>query len=325
MLSSYFRTCVSKTVTEIKKTIETDGGIASFFHSSPKQTAELENISQTASSPLRRIPKWFEIRWSEFTYNLLYAILTYWKTLVMFAQQNDLPQAKGFGKFMTDVYNLRLMSFTSDVSFLLRNFQKRLQSDTITIVDIATEIDTFLKKLTSLLKKSLLGGWEEALVSTLDEENLTLKDIPLWKKESRVIKQNEFVSGRRSFDTIRNEIILSLKNFMSNRFDLSLTNDLICSMRKFTKFIAIDEDIRCVHEGICPDLDLSELGDQYETIKQKYHDAGKNCKEILKIISRCDELSTLSIVLSRICKPQSADCERLVSAYNILKSPQIVV
>ena len=129
----------------------------------------------------------------------------------MFAQQNDLPQAKGFGKFMTDVYNLRLMSFTSDVLFLLRNFQKRLQSDTITIVDIATEVDIFLKKLTSLLEKSLLGGLEEALVSTLDEENLTLKDIPLWKKESRVIKQNEFVSGRRSFDTIRNEIILSLK------------------------------------------------------------------------------------------------------------------
>ena len=112
------------------------------------------------------------------------------------------------------------MRFTSDVLFLLRNFQKRLQADTITIVDIATEIDIFLKKLTSLLEKSLLGGWEEALVSTLDEEDLALKDIPLWKKESRVIKQNEFVSGRRSFDTIRNEIILSLKNFMSNRFDL---------------------------------------------------------------------------------------------------------
>ena len=75
------------------------GGIASFFHSSPKQTAELEKISQTASSPLRRIPKWFEIRWSEFAYNLLYAILTSWETLVMFVQQNDLPQAKGFGKF----------------------------------------------------------------------------------------------------------------------------------------------------------------------------------------------------------------------------------
>ena len=57
---------VTKTVIEIKKTIETAGGILSFFHSSPKQTAELEKISQTASSPLRRIPKWFEIRWSEF-------------------------------------------------------------------------------------------------------------------------------------------------------------------------------------------------------------------------------------------------------------------
>ena len=64
-------------------------------------------------------------------------------------------------------------------------------------------------------------------MSTLDEENLTLKNIPLWKQESRVIKQNVSVSGRRSVDTIRNEIILSLKIFMSNRFDLSFTNDLI--------------------------------------------------------------------------------------------------
>ena len=163
---------------------------------------ELEKISQTASSSLKRIPKWFEIRWAEFVYNLLDAILMSWKTLVMYAQQNDLPQAKGFGKFLTDVDNVRLMSFTSDVLFLLRNFQKRLQSDTITIVDIAPEIDNFLKKLTTLLEKSLLGGWEEALVSALDEENLTLKDISLWKKERRAIKYNEFVAGRRSFDAI---------------------------------------------------------------------------------------------------------------------------
>lgn len=314
---------VCKSVCEVQHMIEKVGGIASFFHSSPRQTSDLEKIAEVNALSLKRLPRWFEVRWAEFTYDLLDAVLVSWKALIMFSQQSTLSQAKGFGKLLSEVNNLRLMCFTADVLFLLKNLQMTLQSDSITIVDLDPKIGEFIQKIKHLAEKPLLGGWEEVLENELNDTEETLKSVKLWKKERRTGKRNEFVSDHREFSAIRNDIICAVENFMSSRFELAISDKLTKSMTAFCKLIATDDDIRNVHEGIGPDTELAELAYQYDTITQRYQADEKPCKALLQTISGQEEFTTLSKILCRIlvCKPQSADCERLISAYSLLKAP----
>ena len=66
---------------------------------------------------------------------------------------------------------------------LLKNFQKRLQSDDITIVDIVPESEKFLKKLEKLNEKELLGGWEEGFSTNHNKDNCPFSGTTLWQKE----------------------------------------------------------------------------------------------------------------------------------------------
>jgi len=49
------------------------------------------------------------------------------------------------------------MWFIADLLFILANFQRKLQSDSLTIIDIEPELSKFLKKLDKLHKMELLG------------------------------------------------------------------------------------------------------------------------------------------------------------------------
>ena len=92
----------------------------------------------------------------------------------------------------------------------------------------------------------------------------------------------------------------------------------------FTNFSALEEDIRDVHKSIAPDLDLANLAIQYQDVQ----DCATLCKDNPYILlqnllkKHKEEYEDLSVVLGRIlvCKPHSADCERIISLYNIVKS-----
>ena len=96
----------------------------------------------------------------------------------------------------------------------------------------------------------------------------------------------------------------------------------INSISAFSKFCATAEDIKNVHRIIAPDVDLALLAEEYTDIQLLDSDNMKCCRRILKNICIVNNSSPLATVLSRIlvCKPHSADCERLISAYNRVKS-----
>ncbi len=95
-----------KAVPEIDHLVKKLSGIATFFHSSAKRTTDLEKIGGKEGLTIRRIPKYFEIRWTEFTAALLDSILCSWQALVKFCEEQDDTEGKKFLKLLPNKDNI---------------------------------------------------------------------------------------------------------------------------------------------------------------------------------------------------------------------------
>ena len=101
--------------------------------------AELEKYAKEQDLNVRRLPKYYEVRWTDFTAGLTDAVLSSWRAIMVFCERSEEEQANGFGKLLSNKDNLMLMCLLGDVLFLLKVFQKKLQGDDVTIVDIVPE------------------------------------------------------------------------------------------------------------------------------------------------------------------------------------------
>ena len=161
---------VCNCVTEIKTLISELASLATYFHTSARRTAELEQTGSANGLKVRRLPTYYEVRWAEFSESLIVAVLQSWQALVLYFATKDVGDAANFRKSLTNADKVKLMCFVADLLFLLSNFQKTLQSDSLTILDIKPKLETFQKKLDKLTNEPLIGGWEE----TLSDSSATL-------------------------------------------------------------------------------------------------------------------------------------------------------
>lgn len=162
------------------------------------------------------------------------------------------------------------MCFLADLLFILSNFQKKLQRDSLTIVDIKPELEIFLMKLDLLMDAPLLGGWEETLClsSTKNDNLVILFDHELWSKSRRSSEANRYVTDKRGFKAIRHDSIQSMKNSMSTRLHLGDNLDKSASsMSAFCNFTATEHDITLVRNTVLPDVELAALADEYADIQ----------------------------------------------------------
>ena len=209
-----------KNVSEVDTLIRKVSGISSFFHASAVRTAELEKCAKEQDLNVRRLPKYYEVRWTEFTAGLIDAVLASWRAIMVFCERSEDEQAKGFGKLLSNKDNLMLMCLLGDVLFLLKVLQKKLQGDDITIVDIVPETKKFITKIDKLQQRPILGGWEDRFSQSYDEENETFFGTVLWQKERRSSRRNLYVSETRAFSAIKFEVLQSLRNFMETRLNI---------------------------------------------------------------------------------------------------------
>ena len=204
-------------------------------------------------------------------------------TLMVFCERSEEDQANGFVKLLSNKGNLMLMCLLGDVLFLLKVFQKRLQADDITIVDIVSETKKLLAKLDKLHQRQRIGGWEEKFSQSYNEEDGTFFGTVLWQKERRTRQRNLFVSKTRALSAVKVEVLLSLRNFMEGRLDI---DDLAKeSFSSFVKFSASEENIREVHASVAPDLDLLSLAQQYEDVQESNLNKS-NPKVVLQTLAR---------------------------------------
>ena len=143
-----------------------------------------------------------------------------------------------------------MMCFVADLLFLLKVFQKKLQRDSLTIVDIEPEAEKFQKSIDKLSTSPLLGGWEEAFKERFNEEENTFCDTGLWEKKRRNPEANLYVTDRRGFSAIRNESIFALKEFIDIR--IQVDKNVSKSFTSFTKFTANKNEIRDITAPLLP-------------------------------------------------------------------------
>lgn len=311
---------------EIKKIIDTCTSISTYFHNSGIRTRELKEKAEEKKLPLLRLPEYHEVRRTEFSLQLVNAILKSWQALIIYFQDSKDAEAKGYFHFLSDKGNLQLLTFLADVLEIMSRCQKNLQKNNISLIDMMQFVKSTGEQLSSLLYSPLLGGWVSALeseIETLAEDECKLKGIFLTVHTRRLATHNLFVSVRRNFDAIKNEVVQSLNNFLQNRFDEE-EEKMIKNLEKFSKFDSC-VNLKEIHKCIASDLDLARLSIEYnEILNIGVNVIIKNCsliEKIKKLIS-LEKYPLLTTIFSRItaATPHSADVERLISCNNILKS-----
>ena len=131
-----------------------------------------------------------------------------------------------------------------------------------------------------------------------------------------------YVTDTRNIDAIKNEIIESLKEFLTQRF-LNQEDD-IDLLKPFVN-LQQSADLKEIHKQLFEDLDLMELGMEFDDVlsMENIEDFRKlSLRERFQMFVQSDQLPNLKIAFARIlaAKPHSADVERLISCSVALKS-----
>jgi hypothetical protein len=316
---------VTSTVSEARILISDLVSISTYFHSSAIRTRELKKLAEDRSLSLLRLPRFFDVRWAEFTGDLLEAILTSWYPLVLYFQtaaDNGDREAQGFLNFLTSRSTLQLTSFLADVTSVFARFQKNLQSDNITVLDLPHQVDSAKQQIAALRTSSLPGGWVSALnkemVTSPDE--CTLKGVSLSMKERRTKNAHQYVLSKRDHEAVNNEVVEGLLNFLSERFDTDLDTANLQKLVRFDPTV----DLEAVGD-ILPEVDVAELSIEFREVQNLGMANSLRetpIRESLKRLLHAKVYPNLVTCFAQMlaAKPHSADVERLISTSNILKS-----
>lgn len=319
---------VSKNVAEVGKLFRNLTQISSFFHMSAMRMAELKKVSTERNLTLLQLPRLFEVRWSEFTYSLLNSVLCSWHCLVVYLESSGETESKGHLRFLTNHQNLKLIAFVADLLFVFQRFQKKIQSDNIHIISLASNISKLESTISNLGSEELISGWEsclkESVISTesneRDEVQLNLKGVELsiYDFERRGAHMR-----KRDFETVRADIIHNFTQFLSKRF--AVDKELLELTVPFVNLDKTAVQLKKFHKSFCPDLDLCSLHLQFDELNELKEFRDLNLAKKVSHLATHDETSSykeMLIALSRItaATPHSADCERVISANNLLKT-----
>lgn len=310
-----------------------DKKMSKFYLHTGIRTALFKQIAKDKGLEKMVLPRYHEVRWSQFTSQLVHAVLVSWRCLVFFframSELNDdhAAESRGYLNFLTTLHNIELLAFLADLFYIHSNFQKKLQSDNLNIILLSRHVSEFRDTIEDLRTVPLMEGWETGLTQSLEHgerddgvPTISLKGIEIQDPISRRV-----ASTVRDFQYLRNEIINKFSQFIEIRFS-SPTENLCDLLMPFLCFNLAMTNFKKVHEVIAKDLDPTSLHLQFKDICRDSVLKTKTPTEILKHLVKNDETQSYTdmiTVLARILSatPHSADVERTISANNSLKSP----
>ncbi len=317
---------VSNTVMEVQHIMTDAAELSSWFHKSSVRTGELKKVAEDNDWALRRFPKYFAVRWCQFSHQLLEAIVVSIRSLLTyFSGSTDTAANNMFLKWCSKD-RLHLLCFLCDVMDLYRRFQQRLESDSCRLNDISDQRNKLVARLTQISETPLLGGWEKLFLNGVTENEagdsfflgFQLKNASTCQRRK---SHHLFITDSRDINSVRIEVIESLKTFLGER----LTDDDFDDLQplKQLQMNVSDEELTECHGKIVPDLPLMEFAESYREA------AGQNMEhrsieELLKYVLLVPQWKILAVALARFsaAKPHSADVERIISLYNNLKTPE---
>ena len=262
---------VTKTVSEVEKLINDASSLSSYLHMSAVRTRNLKKLADEHSYQLCHFPRYFDVRWTQLTYQLLECVLKNWRVSAKYFEDcaDDDREAKGFLAKWADKGTLHLTCFVADFLYVYKKFYQSFEDDNILIFDIPKKKNILVARLDEMKRKPLAGGWVENFLSNLvavnngDEAIYKFFDVALRNKQRRG-SHNKLVSDRGGFDAIRYEVILSSINFLEERLDDEFSeNTKSIRVLKELDATAMDQELRKCHQVICPDLSLRDFVMEY--------------------------------------------------------------
>lgn len=331
---------LNKSVEEVPQIIRRLASMASFIRRSHIRVEMLKSIAEANGFEYIHLPRTYEVRWAEFTSNLINAVLRSWNCIVVFLREcallngthDDAIEAESHRRFLTDLETLEMLSFLGDIYIKMTIFQKKLQADDLNIILLNRYVDETVSELKDLHEHTVPAGWEEALTRQLenvaDNPNQFLKGIEL-----NVGHANRFNAARqciqntrKSFANLRRTILNKLVDSIAVRF--STDEDMYSILNPFVSFDRSSCSInimRKVHALLAPDIDLALLCSQFNDISGNLQLKKMPNKKLIKHLAEHDSTSSYLEILTVMARllaatPHSADVERTISANNLLKT-----
>ena len=247
---------LTENVAELKVLIQELKSISTYFHTSGVRTRERRQTGEEHNLIVKSYPEYFQLRFTEFLYELINSHLASWNATVLhFKKDSADREACDCLKDMTDEVKIRLTCFVGDVLSIFKRYQKIIQSDSVTLLDLGKQTSSVKAQLRLLLEKHLVGGWENALAFGLSEIQasvLSLKGAVLSRQRPRRV-HNLFVTPQRDLAAIKNEVVLNLEEFLDQRF--AIDDEILKVLKPFVELHS-DADTKKVHQTICADLDF---------------------------------------------------------------------
>ena len=189
--------------------------MSTFFRSSAVRTRNFYEIAKNENTAVLAFPSVFEIRWAEFTSSLIETTLVSRKALVMYLKDKEGVKEKNSFNFLTSHSHQDLLSYLTDVITIFSRFQRKLQSDSITLRDMDDHVKTVKDQPKKLRQDPLLGGWMETFNEQLvvqsdgDDENMVLSGQELrTAKPCRNQQHNLFVNKTRDVNAVKMKVLI---------------------------------------------------------------------------------------------------------------------
>lgn len=313
--------------------------ISSHFHVSAMRTSELEKVAEANNTKLMQLPKYFEIRWAEFTYQLLHSVLVSWNTLIIYFSHSKDSVEKHYKDYLTNYENLAFICFMADVVYCFKTFQQKIQTDDLNLITLKKHINWFRAKMELVnTSANLAEGWvcklEAGIVrkTTAVEvdgivthvEVKTLKGIVLTgTSESRNTRSNTIQNNtKRSVEVLRQKVAKCIIQFLKDRF--AVDEKLFEIIGPFCN-LEPNVNIAEVMNLIAPDVNDFELQMQYSELCEIPELKNLSLLKLLPRLAAANSNNNFSEVLNVLARivaatPHSADVERSISANNRLKT-----
>lgn len=265
---------------------------STYFHKSAKRTKKLDDIaaSNNLKEPLR-YPKYFEVRWVEFLFNLFTAVLRNWRAAIKYFESEGLNVSLNRWLLYDRIH---ILTFLADILNIIKTYQKICQSDSICMLDLIHIKNRLIERLETCENSYVLGGWEELFLKKLVKNNTStyfyghkLKSV---RTDVRTIRSgNVFTKYKRI------KIVRSLIQQLKLRFGVDTSiQEAITPLVKISSSVTVGQ-IKLCHSFLIPDLDeQSFFSHYYIAADLLQHFENVTALGTLKIlIERAPELNTI--------------------------------
>lgn len=288
--------------------------LSSHFHKSGDRTQKLRNIAiaKNLNKPLRYVTN-FEVRWTEFVFDLLTVTLRNWRSSMAYFESE---KEEGLANRWLLYDRLHFLTFITDILQLLKKFQKTFESNTISILHIQPKKRELLDHLQNAITSPVSRGWEELFLGNVEykSDGKYFYGHKLLENSGRSTTTHSCVFNFSNRRSIIHALTLRLNQRLD--YDIKLQEDLQPLLEIRTN--NSDYSLKLCYRTIVSDCDENSFYREYNMAADlltgyEFNNPLDTLQKLHTLVP--DELPTLKLALARVvaAKPHSADVERLIS------------